>query len=257
MAMDYHYSGVAIMLVVIIYLLALAWAVVQYVLTSLSLYTVAKRRGIPTPGLAWVPVASVWTLGAVSDQYDGTRGIQRKWRAALLTLAIIAYVCIFFGYIVMIAYLARMAMWSAYYSYTYSMSAEELFTSFGGTFVLLILGFIAAAGLGACQIVCRFKFFESCRPKDALKFLLLSILVPFAYPICMMCCRKYDLGMPQQPDYAPYLPQPQQYYAPQEPQQYYAPQQPAPDQPQQPQQYQEPQQPENNDPTPPPYNPYQ
>ena len=48
----------------------LACFVVMYVFQSIGLYTIAKRRGIANPGLAWVPVAYSWILGSVSDQYQ-------------------------------------------------------------------------------------------------------------------------------------------------------------------------------------------
>ena len=251
MSMNY-FSSAMIALVAIIWLVALAWAVLNYVLRSLSIYTVAKRRGSPNAGIAWVPVIWVWTLGGICDQYDGTRGIQRKWRVTLLILTVIGYAAVFIGYILMIAQLAKLAIsqqnyvYGYRYDYEYAVPAEFVGALAGGT-VLMILGAIAASAAAVCQWICQFKFFESCRPKDALKFTLLSILVPFARPICLMCCRNYDLGMPQQPQ-QPYYPT-----YPQQPQQYYAPQQ----MPQQPQEYYAPQQPSNNDPTPPPYNPYQ
>ena len=41
-----------------------------YVFTALSLYTIAARRGIKNPWLAWIPVGSNWILGSVADQYQ-------------------------------------------------------------------------------------------------------------------------------------------------------------------------------------------
>ena len=40
-----------------------------YVFSSLALYTVAQRRGLNKPWLAWVPVVNCWILGSLSDQY--------------------------------------------------------------------------------------------------------------------------------------------------------------------------------------------
>ena len=37
---------------------------VFYVFESIGLYTLAKRRGLQYPGLAWVPVANMWILGS-------------------------------------------------------------------------------------------------------------------------------------------------------------------------------------------------
>ena len=44
-------------------------SIAAYVLQALGLYTIAKRRGISNPWLAWVPVAWVWVLGSISDQF--------------------------------------------------------------------------------------------------------------------------------------------------------------------------------------------
>ena len=54
----------------IIALFFLAAVLVLYIFQSCSLYSIAKRRGISNPGLAWVPVAVVWLLGSVSVQYQ-------------------------------------------------------------------------------------------------------------------------------------------------------------------------------------------
>ena len=66
-------------------------SVVAYVFTALSLYTIAKRRGIRNPWLAWIPVADVWVLGSLSDQYRYVvkREIKSK-RKALLPLCIVS-----------------------------------------------------------------------------------------------------------------------------------------------------------------------
>ena len=64
--------GVAVFVIVylVILLVALGFGMVWYVLQSLGLYTIAERRGIRNPWLAWVPVANMWVLGSISDQYQ-------------------------------------------------------------------------------------------------------------------------------------------------------------------------------------------
>lgn len=227
--MYYRDMGIIFGILGVILFFVIAWAIVNYILRSLSYYTVAKRRGAPNPGLAWVPIVWVWTQGGICDQYDATRGIKRKWRVVLLTLSIIAAAGILIGFILMIAQAASTAV--SYYRYYNDFEAMSgMMGAFGDAIMLLSLAGAAGGALVVCQMICQFKFFESCRPNDAVKFLLLSNLVPFAQPICLMCCRNYDLGMPQ----------PQPYFAPQPAPQMY-PQQP----------------PANDDQLPPPYNPYQ
>ena len=56
----------------IFYLLCIfaAWGIGigAYVLWSLGVYTIAKRRGIRKPWLSWIPVGNLWILGSISDQ---------------------------------------------------------------------------------------------------------------------------------------------------------------------------------------------
>ena len=61
--------GVMIVFLVV-YLLLLVASVTMYVLQSLGAYTVAKRRGIHHPWLAWLPIGNVWIWGSISDQYQ-------------------------------------------------------------------------------------------------------------------------------------------------------------------------------------------
>ena len=53
--------------------------IISYVFSSLGLYTIAKRRSIPAPGWAWVPVGSLFILGSLADQFDFvTKGRRRS-----------------------------------------------------------------------------------------------------------------------------------------------------------------------------------
>ncbi len=182
----------------VILLIASVWLIAEYLLSSFSVYTVAKRRGIPNPVTAWVPILRYRTLGAVCDHYEDARGIKRNWRTVLFTLAIVTAACVLVLYIVCFVRIAGMALSERVAAYDAALlTPGEFVSAFGGAIALLAAAGIAAAGLSACRIICLFKFFESCRPKDAVKFLLLSILVPFAYPFCMLRSRNYDLGLPQ------------------------------------------------------------
>lgn len=46
-------------------LLFLLLGLVFYILFSLGLYTMAKRRDLPNPWLAWIPFAQIYTMGEV------------------------------------------------------------------------------------------------------------------------------------------------------------------------------------------------
>ena len=48
-------SGLLIVLI-LIYLILIGFLILNYVLQSLSLHTLARRRGIANPWLAWIPL---------------------------------------------------------------------------------------------------------------------------------------------------------------------------------------------------------
>ena len=177
----------------LIILIASVWLIAEYLLNSFSVYTVAKRRGMPNPVMAWVPIVRYRTLGALCDHYDCTRGVKRSWSKVLFILAIVTYAFVLVICVLALVQVSRHGAWFAYESYENTPSNGTVCAAL----LLSALGCVVALGLSACRIICLFKFFESCRPKDAVKFLLLSILVPFAYPFCMLCCRNYDLGLPK------------------------------------------------------------
>ena len=77
--------------------------VIVYVLQALALYTIAKRRGIKKPWMAWIPLVNVWILGSISDQYQYVvkRQVKNKRKvllglniamAALIVLLIVAII---------------------------------------------------------------------------------------------------------------------------------------------------------------------
>ena len=59
-------------------------SIATYVLTSLALYSIAKRRGIHKPWIAWIPIIQVWTLGCISDQYRQVALCETKNRRKVL-----------------------------------------------------------------------------------------------------------------------------------------------------------------------------
>ena len=208
-----------------------------YVLTALGLYTIAQRRGINKPWLAWIPVVNVWTLGCISDQYRYVvKGEKKSKRKVLIGLNIAQLVCVlvfFVLMIVMIVDVAGMAMANP--------SEQEIITAVLGSMGGMLLMFIPMVGISLATTIITYMalydVYTSCDPKNNVTFLVLSILFSITQPFFIFFSRKKDLGMP------PRRPDPMQYMPPQQnnwqnPQQD-AYQQPQPDawqQPQQPQQ---------------------
>lgn len=78
----------------VIGLISLGLGLVMYIFLSLSLFTLAKRRGILHPGLAWVPVCGArWIMGSLADQYVYfAEGKVKYQRRLLLWLEVGMYV---------------------------------------------------------------------------------------------------------------------------------------------------------------------
>lgn len=209
MGYSYTYSGDASGLgagVAVIYgiylVMAFGFAIAMYVLRSLSLYTIAKRRGIHHPWFAWVPVVDQYLLGCISDQYQYVvKGKIKSRRKVLLTFGIIAAL---FGVVMS-------GFWIYFVVNTISsamggmgemrMVQEMLSMLFGFVGILF-----AMLGVGIAQMVFRYialyDLYASCEPRNDTVYLLLSIFFRAVEPFFLFICRNKDQGMPpRRPEY--------------------------------------------------------
>ena len=165
----------------VIGLISLGLGLVMYIFLSLSLFTLAKRRGILHPGLAWVPVCGArWIMGSLADQYVYFAEGKVKYQRRLYVL-----LGLFFGLMGgMVAgavidngsQVAAMAVWMLL-----------------GYFLLLAEAIVFAV----FQYIALYRIYKSCDPKNTTLFLVLSILFNITMPFFLFACRKKDLGMPQ------------------------------------------------------------
>ena len=162
-------------------------SLVTYIFSSLGFYTLAKRRGILHPGLAWVPVCGTrWILGSLSDQYASLTGAKLRcsrhillWGELVLTAAAIPLLV--FAIQLLTATLAGQDV---------TMQLLQL----NGVQTLLNLASIA---LSVMLYIALYKVYKSCDPKHATLFLVLSIIFNVTMPFFVFACRNKDLGMPQ------------------------------------------------------------
>ncbi|MDO4608412.1 MAG: hypothetical protein Q4B40_04390 [Clostridia bacterium] len=188
-------AGLLFIILIFVYLFLFAYLVFSYVMTSLSLMTIAKRRAVQNPWLAWVPVGNYWVLGAIITEYDGRNGIKRRWDKVLLTLGIIFGACVVIFFIATIIFVV------------FAIGAQErpslVGINVGAAAAAGIWFFAAYIALILCSVavsfialVCYYKLFESTVPEKALKYFLLSFLCPFAAPICLFLCRNKGYEVP-------------------------------------------------------------
>ena len=178
--------------------------VAVYVLTALGIYTVAKRRELNNPWLAWVPVANAWLFGSLSDQYRYVvKGENRSKRKILLTLQILATLCGIAMFCLGIAVAANVIS-----GILRSVSDDQMLGQVMGPVIGILGVCVPMAGISIAYIVIRFMalydIYTSLDPKNSVIFLVLSILFPVTEPFFLFFNRNKDEGMPprkQQPVY--------------------------------------------------------
>ena len=151
-----------------------------YVFTALSLYTVAKRRGIAAPWLAWVPVANLWVLGSISDQYRYlTQGQMKHKRVTLLIWECVS--CAMIAGVVVSAFLA-----------VAGESVQAIVTLLSLVFVMLVVAIVYAV----LYFMALYDVYASCDPQNAALYLVLSIFFRFLVPVFLFISRDMEKGMP-------------------------------------------------------------
>lgn len=188
--------------------------VLVYVLQALALYTIAKRREIKKPWLAWVPVANVWILGSISDQYQYVvkRQVKNKRKVllglniamtALLVILVAALLWLVVSLIMMGVSLELFSSGNISMDNINPITLETL-TDEVGILLLLCLSGLPLTVLAVIHTVyfymALYDVFRSCDPKNSTLFIVLSIVGNFmidgVYCVFSLLCMEKDLGMP-------------------------------------------------------------
>ncbi len=171
---------------------------VNYVLTSLSLTSIAEDRRIKNPWLAWLPLGGSWIIGSISDYHDSLQGQSRKWRVVLLVLELAFYATYFIGLIGMVAFfIFVLTTGEDAFMYHETELVGGMLVGFILMYGLLIVSMAVAVSWSMCRMVCIYKIFEALVPQKAVKYLLLGLIVPLAMAICLMKIKDSPVGVPQ------------------------------------------------------------
>ena len=169
--------------VISIFLGLFGFCIADYVISSIGLYRLAKAGQIKNPWLSWIPGVNYWIVGSIVDGYDEKNGIKRKWRVVLTVLLGIVLV----GVVVYLLFFGVMVEEMVDEPYYFG---AEVWMSITGLYLWMIAAGLSASALMGCQMVCLFKVFEANAPEKAVKYFLLSLLVPLAEAICLLKCAK-------------------------------------------------------------------
>ena len=171
-------------------------SIAGYVLTALALYTIARRRGLRNPWLAWIPVADCWLLGSLSDQYRYVlKGEHRSKRKILLFFRVLITIM----WISLMGLLVNLCFHAVGGVFWGAMSDERMFQILHQAMNLLVLC-LPLIGISIAYAVFRYMalydIYKSLDPENCVLFLVLSILFGITEPFFLFFSREKDGGMP-------------------------------------------------------------
>ena len=201
MPFEFEYSftdsfpGIAVALYVIYLLFTVGIAVAMYVLRCWGMYSIAKRRGIHNPWLAWLPVGDGWILGCISDQFRYvTKGQVKNKRKILLVLYILIYAALVAIFVFLISLLVRLTGVPEELLGNY-LTGQLLLTALGTLLAYLVM-LAASVAAAILQYMALYDLYASCEPANKVLYLVLNIFFAITLPIFLFLCRNKDLGMP-------------------------------------------------------------
>ena len=173
--------------------------IAAYVLVSLSLYTIARRRGVSGAWLAWVPVLRLWVLGGISDRYrHSVHGEVKNKRRALLVLNLLLTLGVVGYGGLTLSSLADVLRSASHGADAVSIMALLVSHLLSGMLMLLPL-----LGVWIAKIIlfymALYDLYSSCDPANNVLYLVLSILPgagKVAKPLFLFLVRNRDDGMP-------------------------------------------------------------
>ena len=172
------------------------FGIATYVLTALALYTIAQRRGLNRPWLAWIPVVNCWIVGSLSDQYRYVvKGENKSKRKVLLTLQILMVVM---G--IALAAVAIAMVFGAVGGAINGFDESRIMETVLGPLVGIVGMCLPMAGISIAYAViyymALYDIYRSMDPVNCVLFTVLSILFHVTEPFFLFFNRNKDLGMP-------------------------------------------------------------
>lgn len=195
--MSYHYSYgsggeemLGFLIFYVIYILAaLGFGMAMYVLRSLGVQAVAKRRGLKHTWFAWIPVLNHYLLGCISDQYRYVvKGQNKNKRKILLVLDLV--------YMVLLMIILGSFAGIAFHAAVGYISESRMISQ-----VLGMMGmYLPLLGVGIAKTVLRYMalhdLYVSVDPRNSTMYTVLSILFNVTEPFFLFFNRNKDEGMP-------------------------------------------------------------
>lgn len=184
-------AGIVVGIVAAIGVCALVTGIALFVFRALSVFKIARRRGISNAWLAWVPVCSDWILGSVADQYQYVvKGRIKNRRLPLFLLSVVLLGLRIVGAalsVSVVTYVARFVL------------TGVGFPDVGRLALLAVVSTVQMGGMIAYLVIRSFVLYDvytSCTSRNNVLFLVLSVLFRVLEPVFLFACRNKEEGMP-------------------------------------------------------------
>lgn len=172
--------NVLIGIIGVVFLLAMVFGIAFYIINAIALYGIAKNRGYDKPWLAWIPYANKYLMGAVADDINYRKGKSTSFRIWILIGSVVAGgASVIFGAVQSMRLIEMIQTMSADL-----YAAQALAMSFGS----LIISLLSVAYAIVYYIV-LYRIFVDYVPKNAVLFLVLSILFNVTEPFFLLSIR--------------------------------------------------------------------
>lgn len=185
------------MVVWLVYMLVVCVVgILSYVLRSLGVYTIAKRRDIRHPWFAWVPIVDHYLLGCIADQYQYVvKGRIRSRRKVLLGMNI-AMAVISMIYVIAYVVIVIQAVSGALEGMSEYAMMQEIMAPLMAVSLLSLPMMVLSIVTIVFRYIALYDLYSSCTPQNNVTFLVLSIIFGVTEPFFIFFNRKKDDGMP-------------------------------------------------------------
>ncbi len=145
-----------------------------YIVGAIAVYNFCKKLSIPSPWLAFVPIANVYKLGQAAEKCCEINGEKKKYAKLLLTLEIITWLLIIPYIVFLIVFVFSMVSAGVAQSET-GIFSSLLLLLIALLFVLLMLA--SAVTLSVFTFIAYYKIFKVFVPENATLYIILTLVL--------------------------------------------------------------------------------
>ncbi|MBQ8539940.1 MAG: hypothetical protein IJ435_00550 [Clostridia bacterium] len=173
-----------IVILLLVYIGVFGVCIAQYVMQSMAMHSIADKRGVKNAWLAWIPVGESWVAGKVVDEYDERTGTKKNWAKTLLILSLAG------GGFFVVTYIAFF-VFVIVATVSQGGELETLpIVPFVVLYVLLLVAALLMCAWSMLRMICTYKVYESIVPEKAIKYMIVSVIVPLGIGVCMLKAKK-------------------------------------------------------------------